>query len=219
MEPAAAPTTTPMPSPRAPAARAERSPERGLAKRHLRNFLLDASLQLRLASYLLAAVVALAAGLVVLLWQAYRETSRVIALAAPESGDSIALALAHEDRWRILLVAAALLVVVVCLLAAAVVITHRIAGPAFVLARTCRDVGEGQLAPPRPLRRRDLLVDLADEVAAMIDALRDREGRERETVLSAVATLRDPAATPGARAEALEALTRLAGDKEARLQP
>jgi hypothetical protein len=216
MDTAAVPTT-PAPA-RTPEVRAEPAPGRGPAKRHLKNYLLDTSLQLRLASYLLGAAVALSAGLGVLLYQAYRETSRVIALALPEAGESIAQALAYEDRWRIVVVTVALIAVLVCLLAAAVVITHRIAGPAFVIARTCRFVGEGRLARPRPLRRHDLLVDLADDVATMVDALRDREGRERELVLEAAAVLRDPAASPETRARAVEALSRLAAEKEARLQ-
>lgn len=199
--------------PEAPAQAPGRAP-----KRHVRNYLLDTSLQLRLASYLLAVATALSLGLGVLLYRAYRETSRVIALGDPDVGASLAHALAREDRWRIVLLAVALAGVLVCLLGAAVVITHRIAGPAFAIARTCRQVGEGNLAHPRPLRSHDLLVDLADDVAAMVDALRDREGREREAVLAAAATLRDPASPPEARAAAAATLERLAGEKEARLR-
>jgi HAMP domain-containing protein len=184
----------------------------------VRNYLLDTGLQLRLASYLVAVATALSLGLGVLLWQAYRETSRVIALGAPDGGESIGQALASEDRWRIVLVAVALILVLVCLLGAAVVITHRIAGPAFAIGRTARAVGQGSLAAPRPLRSRDLLVDLAGDVAGMVDALREREGREREIVERALASLRDPAAEPAERTAALGQLERLASDKEARLR-
>ena len=118
--------------------------------RSVRNFLVDTSLQLRLASYLLAVGVLLSVGLGWLLWQAYQETSRVIALGAPEAGESLAGALANEDRGRMLLVAAALASVLLCLLGAAVVITHRIAGPAFAIGRTCRQVAEGNLTAPAP---------------------------------------------------------------------
>lgn len=214
MEPAAASSTGHLPARQA--VPAEPAPGRP-PKRHVRNYLLDTSLQLRLASYLLAAATALSLGLGVLLWQAYRETSRVIALGDPDAGDSIAQALAREDKWRIVLVAVALGAVLICLLGAAVVITHRIAGPAFVIGRTCREVGQGNLTRPRPLRNRDLLVDLADDVATMVDSLRDREGRERDIALRAVATLRDPSAGAEARAAAAAALERLAKEKEARL--
>jgi methyl-accepting chemotaxis protein len=214
MEPAAATRAAVPARPAAPGADAG---EQRPAKRRLRNYLLDTGLQLRLASYLLGTAALLSVGLGWLLWSAYRETSRVIALGDPEVGDTIAAALAAEDRGRIVAVAAALAVVLVCLLGAAVVITHRIAGPVFVLRRTCRQIAQGNLTPPRPLRSRDLLVDLAEAMAAMIGALRDREGSEREAMARAAAVLRDPAASAEACAAAAAELERLASEKEARL--
>src|SRR5512138_2622617 len=217
MEPAAA-----RPEGQAPATPTGSAPPavdaQGRPKRYVRNYLLDTGLQLRLASYLLAVAVALSIGLGWLLWSAYRETSRVIALGGPDVGDSIAKALASEDRWRMFLIAVALSAVLLALLLASVVITHRIAGPAFVIARTARQVADGNLARPRPLRSHDLLVDLADDVAGMVDALRDREERERDAVVRAAATLRDSTAAPAARATAAEELERVASDKEARLR-
>lgn len=189
----------------------------GRSHRRVRNYLVDTSLQLRLASYLLGVAVVLCVGLGWLLFQAYRETSRVIALGDPDAGETIAVALASEDRWRIVVVAAALAVVLVCLLAAAVVITHRIAGPAFVIGRTCREVGEGRLQRPRPLRARDLLVELGHDVAEMVDALREREASDLEVARRAAGVLRDPGAGPEARGAAAEALERLAAEKQARL--
>jgi hypothetical protein len=191
----------------------------GRAQRRLRNFLVDGPLQLKLASYLLAVAVLLSASLGWLLWQAYQETSRVIALgdSDPEAGASLGAALAAEDRWRILLVSAALGGVLLCLLAAAVVVSHRIAGPAFALGRTCRAVGMGRLARPGPLRSRDLLVELAGEVAGMVDALRAQEARERAALVEAAAALRDPAAPQALRLAAAEALERQAEEKAGRL--
>lgn len=186
-------------------------------RRHVRNFLLDTGLQLRLASYLIAVALALSLGLGWLIWRAYRETSQVVALADPEVGGTIAALLAHEDRIRIVVIGAALVAVLLCLLGAAVVVTHRIAGPAFVIGRTCRGVGEGNLSIPRALRARDLLVDLADDVAGMVEALRARETEERDRVLRAAVRLRDPAASAADRAAAAKELEQLAAEKERRL--
>jgi nitrogen fixation/metabolism regulation signal transduction histidine kinase len=116
-------------------------------------------------------------------------------------------------------VAVALAAVLLCLLGAAVVITHRIAGPAYVIARTCRRVAEGDLTEPRPLRSHDLLHDLGHEVAVMIGVLRDREIRERYLLLAAVKMLRDPASAAQAREELARQLETLASDKERRLGP
>lgn len=189
----------------------------GRSKRRLKNFLLDTKLQLRLASYLLGVGVVLSLGLGWLLWRAYRETSRVIALSDPDSGDSIGLALANEDRVRIVVIALVLFGVLLCLVGSAVVVSHRIAGPAFAIARTCRQVGEGNLAKPRPLRPRDLLVELGNDVAGMVEKLRAREELEREIALRALGALRDPSATPEARLAAAEALEKIANEKGARL--
>jgi methyl-accepting chemotaxis protein len=216
MEPAVASPTGPAPeTPTGP------EPSAGATvhpRRYVRNYLLDTSLQLRLASYLLGVAAALSVALGWLLWSAYRETSRVIALGEPDIGDSIAQALATEDRWRMFLVAAALSAMLILLLLGSVVITHRVAGPAFVIGRTCRQVAEGSLARPRPLRDHDLLQDLADDVAGMVDALRERDARERDAVVRAAAALRDPAATPSLRAQAAADLEQVASEKDARLR-
>jgi HAMP domain-containing protein len=191
--------------------------EPGHRHRRVRNYLVDTSLQLRLASYLLAVAALLSIGLGWLLWQAWQETSRVIALGAPDSAETLASALANEDRGRMLLVGTAMVTVLLGLLAAAVVITHRIAGPAFAIGRTCRQVAEGNLSHPRPLRSHDLLLELGGEVAAMVDALRARETGDRVVVLAAARAVRDAAAGPEALAAAA-ALEKLAEEKEGRLR-
>ena len=97
MEPASAPPPSgadpPIPTPSSTSA----TDEQRRPKRKIRNYLLDTGMQLKLASYLLGFAVALSVGLGWHLWTAYRETSEVVALAAPE----VAAALATEDRWRI----------------------------------------------------------------------------------------------------------------------
>ncbi len=190
----------------------------GRGQRRLRNFLVDGPLQLRLAAYLVLVALLLSLGLGWLLWQAWRETSQVIALGAQDAAGPLAQALAAEDGGRLLLVASALAGVLLCLLGAAVVVTHKIAGPAYAIARTCRQVGEGRLSRPRPLREGDLLVELAADVTAMVEALRAREAAERDALTAAAEVLHDPAAAPAARADAAAALRRLAQEKEERLR-
>jgi hypothetical protein len=213
MEPASAPLP-PGPAPEPPTPAGESTGERRQFKRKVRNYLLDTRLQLKIASYLLAFAIALSLGLGWHLWNAFRETSEVVALAAPE----VAGALASEDRWRIVQVGIIVGFVLVSFLGASVVITHRIAGPAFVIRRTCTHVGEGNLARPRPLRNHDLLVDLADAVATMVDALRDREAGDRDAMTRAAAVLRDPSASPEDFQRAAAELERLAAEKDARLR-
>lgn len=157
--------------------------------RMLRNYLIDASLQLRFASYLVAIAALLSAYLGWRLWSSYREASRLVALGDPVADEAIGQLLANEDRVRMIWLAVGLAGVVVCLLGFAVVTTHKVAGPALVLGRTCRQVGEGMLRPPRQLRRGDLLIGLADDVARMVDRLRAREERERALLHEAAMAL------------------------------
>lgn len=188
-------------------------------RRRVRNFLLDTSLQLRLAGYLVAVAGGLCAALGYLLFRAYQETSRVVALSAPDAGDALAHAFARGDLSRIVALAAALAVVLVVLLVSSVVVTHRIAGPAFALKQACQEVGAGRLARPRPLRSTDLLRDLGEALAAMIDALRAREARDRDAIAGATAVLRAPQVSEAERVAALAALDRLAAEKGRRLAP
>lgn len=138
----------------------------GMGKRRLRNFLVHPGIQLRLVSYMLLVATAIGSGLSVLVWTAGQEAGPGLVIGAALAG------------------------AVPGLLVLAVVLTHRVAGPAVALAHTCRRVGAGDFSLPRPLRRRDLLIDLADEVALMIEGLREQEAEERALLADAAYRLR-----------------------------
>lgn len=184
-------------------------------RRRVRNYLLDAGLQLRFAGYLVAIAAVVSAFLGWRLWVSYREASRLVALADPGAEEAITLMLAREDKLRMLWLGLGLAFVVMALLCFALVVTHKVAGPALVMGRTCREVAGGQLRRPRPLRRGDLLVNLADEVAAMVDALRVRELGEREALREAMVALGEG---PEGEARAREILGRLDAEKAERLR-
>lgn len=187
------------------------SAELANSRRKLRNFVLDPGLQLRFGGYLVAVAAGLSLALGWLVWRAYAESSKLVALGDPRSDEAVAAMLRADDRARMLWMAGVLAAIVVCLLGLAVVVTHRIAGPALVLARACRAVGAGALARPRPLRRGDLLAGLADEVGAMVDALRAREEDERERLVHAAQVI---ARSPE---EARAVLEQLVAEKARRL--
>ncbi len=187
------------------------SAELANSRRKLRNFVLDPGLQLRFGGYLVAVAAGLSVALGWQVWRAHAEASKLVALGDPRSDEVVAAMLRADDRARMLWTAGVLAAIVVCLLGLAVVVTHRIAGPALVLGRACRAVGAGALSRPRPLRRGDLLVGLADEVGAMVDALRAREEDERERLAHAAQVL---ARSPE---EARAVLEQLVAEKARRL--
>ncbi len=194
------------------------TPQGEVPRRLIRNYLIDSSIQLRFASYLVAVAAAISVGLGYLLWSAYRESSRLVSLGDPRVDDALAAMLAQEDRARMVWLAAGLAVIVLCLLVFAIVVTHRVAGPTVALSKTCRRVAHGDLSRPRPLRRRDLLVDLADEMALMVEGLREREEGERAVLAELAVALRRSGAG-GAAHDAAARLEQLAGEKAARVRP
>jgi methyl-accepting chemotaxis protein len=179
------------------------------ARRRVRNYLLDPGMQLRLGGWLAAVAACLSAALGWNLWRAYREASRLVALGDPRSDEVVAALLSADDRVRMAWLAAVLAAVVLGLLALSLVVTHRIAGPALALRRTCRAVAEGSLARSRPIRRGDLLSGLADEMTAMVEALRAREEAERAALA---------AAAEAGPEEARRVAARLAAEKAGRLE-
>lgn len=182
--------------------------------RSMRNYLLDARMQLRFASYLGVIAAALSAFFGWRLWLSYREASRLVALGDPLADQSIAQLLASEDRVRMIWLGGGLAALLICLLAFTVVVTHKVAGPALVVGRTCRQVGEGTLRRPRKLRQGDLLTGLAEDVGTMVDRLREREEVERAALLDAAAQM---AYGPEGVERAREIVERIAAEKAARL--
>jgi hypothetical protein len=190
----------------------------GADQRSVRNFLVDASIQLRLASQM--AVVATAIGLSVglVLWNAWQATERLLDMGEAVPADGAWMAITGGERGRILGLGIGLAVALVGLFLVAVILSHRVAGPAVALAATCRRVGAGDLSTPRPLRRKDMLVDLAEEVSLMVGELRERELEERALLAEAAVRIRRSGNLPGGH-EIAARLEELASRKGERLGP
>jgi hypothetical protein len=190
----------------------------GADQRSLRNFLVDASIQLRLAGQMAVVATAVGLGVGVLLWNAWLATERLLTAGESAAGDGAWMALTGGDRGRMLLLGTGLAVALVGLLLVSVVWSHRVAGPAVALADTCRRVGGGDLSTPRPLRRGDMLAELGEEVSLMVEALREREREERALLADAALRIRRSSHQPGSH-EIAARLEELAARKGARLGP
>ncbi len=190
----------------------------GADQRSLRNFLVDASIQLRLAGQMAVVATAVGLGVGVLLWNAWVATEHLLAAGGTAADDGAWMALTGGDRGRVLLLGTGLAVALVGLLVVSVVWSHRVAGPAVALADTCRRVGGGDLSTPRPLRRGDMLAELGEEVSLMVEALREREREERALLADAALRIRRSSHQPGSH-EIAARLEELAARKGARLGP
>jgi hypothetical protein len=191
---------------------ADASAAAGAPPKGRRHYLVDRGFQLKYALVMAGAglVVALVFGL--WLHQAHAQTT---ALLAPDP-ETRALV---ERSDRLLLGAFAAIAV---LLAAAlgllgVVITHRVAGPVFVMGHYLRVLAEGRFPRMRTLRRSDELKDFFRTFIEAVDMMKLREARHTAVLEDAVRRMREAATATPDLAPAIDALSRAAQERRAAL--
>ena len=177
-----------------------------------RQYLVDRGFQLKYA-LLMAAAGLLVAG-VFGLWilQAHAQAT---ALLGPDP-ETRALV---ERSDRLLLGAFA---AIGALLAAAlgllgVVITHRVAGPVFVMGHYLRVLADGRFPRMRTLRRSDELKGFFKAFIDAVDAMKVREARHTALLEDAIRRMREAAQAAPELAPAIEALEKAARERRAAL--
>ncbi len=188
-------------------------------KRRLRNYLLNVGLQLRYTSYIAMVAATLTAGLGYKMWDATRDTSKVIGMTSlvdPAIASELQAQFASNDRivlWGIVGFGVLLLLSVT---AVGILITHKVAGPLFKISAIFRRVRDNQLAPAvRDLRKGDELVDFYSSFREMHDALRARVAADVRA-LDAVITSLETGGTDSAAA--IEDLRQLRAQKQESLE-
>jgi len=177
-----------------------------------RSYLVDRGFQIKYAIVMAVAGLAVAAVFGLWLHQAHVQAT---ALLAPDA-ETRALV---ERSDRLLLAAFA---VIALLLAAAlgllgVVITHRVAGPVFVMGHYLRVLAEGRFPRMRTLRRSDELKEFFRTFIDAVDMLKLREARHTAVLEDAVRRMREAAATAPELGPAIEALARAAQERRTAL--
>lgn len=179
---------------------------------HRRHYLLDRGFQLKYA--LLMAAAGLVVAVVFGMWL-HQSHAQVVALVAQDP-DTRAL-VERSDRFLIIAFAgiAALLAAALGLLG--VVITHRVAGPVFVMGHYLSVMAQGRFPRMRTLRRGDELKNLFRIFLDAVERLKAREAVHAAELEDAVARMR--AALPRAPelAPAIAALSAAAAQRRAAL--
>jgi hypothetical protein len=190
----------------------EASAAAGIPSATRRSYLVDRGFQLKYALLMAAAGLLVAGVFGVWLHQAHVQAT---ALLSPDA-ETRALV---ERSDRLLLGA---FVAIAVLLAAAlallgVVITHRVAGPVFVLGHYVRVLAEGRFPRMRTLRRSDELKTFFRTFIEAVDAMKVREARHTAVLEDAVRRMREALAVAPDLAPAVEALARAAQERRAAL--
>jgi hypothetical protein len=148
----------------------------GRRQRRLRNILLNRRFQLKYTAMIvgIASLISLVLG--VFLMSTVRENSRMLKLEA-EFDDVLQAQLADADAHIVWVLVGAFILFNLVLALIAVFITHRMAGPIFVVRRHIAAIGEGRLPRVRKLRKGDEFVELVDTLTQAITniAVRTRE--------------------------------------------
>jgi methyl-accepting chemotaxis protein len=122
--------------------------------------------------------------------------------------------IAREHRFFTIVLMSALVVLFVAVGLGGIVVTHRIAGPIFKMKRLLRELGEGYLRMPTPLRKGDDLQDFFEEFARTVDRLRERKSGELDQLNRILAGLEE---VPG-DARSPDAVTAIQGLRTLREQ-
>lgn len=89
-------------------------------------------------------------------------------------------------------------------------ITHRVAGPIFIISRYLRQLGQGDVPYTRPLRKGDELKAFFDTFSEMLNSMKQRNVEEAQLLEKIAGQIR----SQGGDSEAAKALDELAAKKK-----
>ncbi|MFL5320470.1 MAG: signal protein [Myxococcaceae bacterium] len=176
------------------------------AKLHRRTFLIDREFQLKYAGLLLLAGLVISAGFAVVAWLARADAARAAQFGA-SSMDPLLLALLFV---AVVIAAGAMGLV-------GLVLTHRVAGPVYVMTQYVTALAQGRFPPIRPLRRNDELKNFFERFQSALETLKAREVEEAAALRDALAAL-EPLGTSAQAKDALQKLSALHDRKRAAVE-
>lgn len=166
-----------------------------------RHFMLDRGFQLKYA--LVMALAGLAVAVVFGLWL-HQAHAQAVALLAPD-GETRAL-IERSDRLLLAAFAGIALLLAAALGLLGVVITHRVAGPVFVMGHYLTVLSQGRFPRMRTLRRSDELRTFFRVFIEAVEAMKQREARHVAVLEEALTRIRFAAGRAPELAPAVQAL-------------
>ncbi len=203
---------------------AEAAAGRPAYKRKVRNYLLDAGLQLRYTATIVVVAIFLTAGLGFKMYQATREISKIIlftGLADPTTAQELQSQFANSDRVVLWGIVGFGLVLVLSISAVGILITHKVVGPLYKISSLFGRVRDNRLgAAPVGLRKGDIeLQEFCSSFREMHQAVRERVVDDVRVLGGIVAALETSAEAPTPSVQrALEDLRQIRKQKEDSLE-
>lgn len=170
-----------------------------------RTFLVDRGFQLKWTLIIVAVGVLVSAGLGYFIVQLNLANTELLELDA-----AFAEQVADYDAMAIYYLVGFVVVMALALFVWGIFMTHRVAGPIYIISRYLGQLADGQVPQTRPLRRGDELKAFFDTFSAAVDSLRRENLAEAELLQQAAAALDQQQG----QAELAESLRQLAADKK-----
>jgi hypothetical protein len=191
-------------------------------QRKLRNYLLDAGLQVRYTAFIIVVAIFLTVILGAKIYDATRESSKIImvtGLVDPAMASDLDAQFRANDRIVLLSIAGFGAILVMSIFAAGIFITHKVAGPLYNISRICGRVRDNKLSPSlRQLRKGDELQEFYSSFREMYEALRARVATDVQALGNAITALESMTPKQPGVQEALAELRELRRQKEQSLE-
>lgn len=176
--------------------------------------IVDRQFQFKYTALVVAVAAFVACVLGWFLLDSYREMNEIMGVASvsPAVNDM----LLSDDATKVFRITIVVLVLEVVVLGVlGLLITHRVAGPVFVLTRYLNEIQQGSYPTIRPLRAEDEFRETFESFKAMVEMLRTRDSSDVEKLRAAIQTGK----AKGMSDEELAPLQALLQEKEARVAP
>lgn len=153
---------------------------------HRRTYVVDRRFQLKYTGLivLIGAVIAFVAAYFI--FQSWKENTELLALTMPDLAGTIQEREAGKIYWA---VGIFVVLEIAGLFAWGILITHRIAGPLYIIDRYLEAIRSGFYPDMRPLRTHDELQQFFSSFSSTIDGLRQRELNELSVIEQALEAL------------------------------
>lgn len=176
-----------------------------------RTYLVDRGFQLKYTAILVVVGAAITALFGTMMYQAHVAATDMMGL--PDKFHEI-VTKNYDDRL-LYMVAAIAVVMTMSLALFGVLITHRVAGPIYIIGRYVKVLGDGRFPELRPLRRNDELKDFFASFQEAVENMRSRDAADLAALDQALDQLeRFCASSPDAAKQLNTALVNLKGVRD-----
>lgn len=153
--------------------------------------LIDPQFQLKYTGLVVAIGAVISIICAYFIYRAYNENTQLLELS-----EAVGQEITRRESTTIVTVVVAFVALeIVALGFWGVLVTHRIAGPIFIISRYVRQIKEGGYPDLRPLRDGDEMKAFFDGFAAMVDSLKTRDKEELAAIDEAMKKLPDGGAS------------------------